>query len=189
MLKICDSEIVRSLSLIIKNCIRCTIFPNISKKSNLAPVHKKGNKKIIKSYRPISNYQFVGRYLKGLFLIRYLSFLAKANYFSQINLVSDQLLSIVQSIYKGFDHNSSPEVCSNFLDISRAFDRVWHIELLYKLETVGISGDLLNLFQSFLSNQYQKIVLTWLRIRLAIRQSWSPTRLNAGSSTIFGLHK
>ena len=102
MLKICDSEIVRSLSLIIKNCIRCTIFPNISKKSNLAPVHKKGNKKIIKSYRPISNYQFVGRYLKGLFLIRYLSFLAKANYFSQINLVSDRLTLMSVNCYQLF---------------------------------------------------------------------------------------
>ena len=41
-----------------------------------------------------------------------------------------QLLSIAHSIYLDFDHNPSLEVRSNFLDISKAFDKVWHDGLI-----------------------------------------------------------
>ena len=37
-----------------------------------------------------------------------------------------QLVSIVHEFYNAFDANSSLEVRGVFLDISKAFDRVWH---------------------------------------------------------------
>ena len=46
-----------------------------------------------------------------------------------------------------------------FLDISKAFDKVWHEDLLFKLETIGVSGSLPKLFQSFLSDKQQRVVL------------------------------
>ena len=70
-----------------------------------------------------------------------------------------QVISIVQHIYANFDHNPSLEVRGNFLDISKAFDKVWHEGLLYKLESLGISGNLLNLFRSFLNDRHQRVVL------------------------------
>ena len=48
---------------------------------------------------------------------------------------------------------------NNFLDISKAFDKVWHKGFLFKLETIGMSGNLLKLFQSFLSDRQQRVVL------------------------------
>ena len=45
------------------------------------------------------------------------------------------------------------------MDISKAFDKVWHEGLLYKLESIGISGNLLNLFRSFLNDRYQRVVI------------------------------
>ena len=48
---------------------------------------------------------------------------------------------------------------ANFLDISKAFDKVWHEGLLFKLEHIGISGNLLNLLKRFLSNRFQQVVL------------------------------
>ena len=70
-----------------------------------------------------------------------------------------QLILIVHSICANFDHNPSLEVRGNFLDISKAFDKIWDEGLLYKLESLGISGKLLNLFRSFLNDRYQRVVL------------------------------
>ena len=45
------------------------------------------------------------------------------------------------------------------LDISKAFDRVWHAGLLHKLKSYGISGQILSLISSFLSNGRLRMVL------------------------------
>ena len=45
------------------------------------------------------------------------------------------------------------------LDISKAFDRVWRAVLLYKLKSYGISGQIVGLISSFLSNRQLCVVL------------------------------
>ena len=45
------------------------------------------------------------------------------------------------------------------LDISKAFDRVWHAGLLHKLKSYGISGQIFGLISSFLSNRWLRVVL------------------------------
>ena len=45
------------------------------------------------------------------------------------------------------------------LDISKAFDRVWHAGLLYKLKFYGISGQIFDIIFSFLSNRRLRVVL------------------------------
>ena len=70
-----------------------------------------------------------------------------------------QLLSITHEIYKSFDANLSLEVRGVFLDISKAFDRVWHDGLLYKLKLLGICGIYYNLIQSFFDSRHQRVVL------------------------------
>ena len=47
--------------------------------------------------------------------------------------------------------------CQIFCDISKAFDRVWHRGLLYKLEKYGFSGDLLLWLTSYLNSRRQKV--------------------------------
>ena len=130
----------------------------IFRKNKVFQFIKKVINRILKIIVQFLYYQVLGRYLKSLSLIQYLSVLRKTNYFPQINQVSDHLTHVnincyqlfIVFIYKDLNHNPSLEVCANFLDISKRFDRVWHEGVLYKLETVGISGDLLNLFQNFL---------------------------------------
>ena len=45
------------------------------------------------------------------------------------------------------------------LDISKAFDRVWHAGLLHKLKSYGISGKIFGLISSFLSSRRLRVVL------------------------------
>ena len=59
----------------------------------------------------------------------------------------DQLRSITHEIYEELD--AGREVRSVFLDISKAFDKVWHEGVLFKLSQNGISGNLLKLLTVF----------------------------------------
>ena len=83
----------------------------------------------------------------------------------------NQLISITHEIYRAFNCNPSLEVRGIFLDLSKAFDKVWHQGLLFKLESFGIRGKLLNLLEDYLSNRFQRVLLnrhecSWLPIRL-----------------------
>ena len=64
----------------------------------------------------------------------------------------NQLLSIMHEIYKSFDDGW--EVRGVYLDISKAFDKVWHEGLLLKLTLNGISRNWLKLMEDFLANRY-----------------------------------
>ena len=54
MLRICDKSICRPLAIIFNCCIRTKKYPSEWKKANVIPIHKKGDKQILKNYRPIS---------------------------------------------------------------------------------------------------------------------------------------
>ena len=56
-----------------------------------------------------------------------------------------QLISITDNIYRAFDTNPSQEVRGVFLDLSKAFDKVWHESLLHKLKNNGINRNALQL--------------------------------------------
>ena len=54
MLSICDISLVVPLKLIFSNILATGVFPEISKRANVTPIHKKGSKQLVKNYRPIS---------------------------------------------------------------------------------------------------------------------------------------
>ena len=87
-----------------------------------------------------------------------------------------QLLAITHDIFLSFDSSSSLETRGVFLDISKAFDRVWHDGLLFKLKQNGVSGNLLGLIKSFLSDRDQRVTLNgktfdWECIRAGVQGS------------------
>ena len=53
---------------------------------------------------------------------------------------------------KALDENK--EIRIVFCDISRAFDRVWHKGLLFKLCSIGISENMIGWFKDYLSNRH-----------------------------------
>ena len=72
---------------------------------------------------------------------------------------TNQLLYLVNEIHEAFENPKSLEVRAVFLDISKAFDKVWHDGLIFKLKQNGVSGNLLRFFESYLSDRYQRVVL------------------------------
>ena len=71
---------------------------------------------------------------------------------------TNQLLYLLDEIHQAFDSTESLEVRTVFRDISKAFDKVWHDGLMFKLEQNGISGNLLKPFEYYLSNIKQRVV-------------------------------
>ena len=53
-----------------------------------------------------------------------------------------QLLSIVHDINSSFNCDTTQDARGIFLDISKAFDKVWHEGLLFKLKTYGVKGEI-----------------------------------------------
>ena len=66
MLKICDLAIIKPLSIIFRNCINNSTFPDLWKKSNICPIHKKGDKQIINNNRPVSFLLMCGKIFERL---------------------------------------------------------------------------------------------------------------------------
>ena len=66
MLKLCDKSIVKPLSIIFNNSKRKNTFPNLWKKANVVPIHKKGEKDLIKNCRPVSLLPIFGKTFERL---------------------------------------------------------------------------------------------------------------------------
>ena len=63
----------------------------------------------------------------------------------------------VTSNQKCNKHIRSHKAHSVFLDISKAFEKVWHEELIHKLPRKGVCGKLLQLSLSFLDSRKQQV--------------------------------
>ena len=90
-------------------------------------------------------------------------------------------MEITHNIFSSFDRNPTLETRAVFLDISKAFDEVWHKGLLFKLESVGISGDLLNIMESFLSERFQRVLLNGQSYR------WASIKVGVPHCSVLGL--
>ena len=64
MIKLCDDGIVKPPSLIYEKCLITGSYPDIWKKANVLPIHKKESRQVKKNYRQYHFYLFVGKYLK-----------------------------------------------------------------------------------------------------------------------------
>ena len=196
MIKICDNSIVEPLCLIFEECLKTGTYPSMWKKTNVIPIHKKDSRSCKSNYRPISLLPVFGKMFEKIIYDSIYSHLLKNRLltphqsgFQAGDSTINQLLLITHKIYGSFDNVPSLETRAVFLDLSKAFDRVWIDGLLYKLECNGISGKLLNLLRNFLTDRQQRIVLngknsSWLTVR-----SGSASGISAWPSTLSCVYK
>ena len=143
-----------------------SVNPDMWKLANGVPIFKKGNKQLIKNYRPISLLCVCGKILQKIIFNNLYTYLhtsdritQKQSGFRPGDPTTIQLLYILDEINQAFDSTKSFEVRTVFLDISRAFGKVWRDGLIFKLEQNGISGNPLRFFQNYFSNRKQRVVL------------------------------
>ena len=64
MIKMCDESLVQPLPLIFRGCTDTGAYPDTRGKSNIVPVHKKGDKQIVNDNRPVSLLPICSKILK-----------------------------------------------------------------------------------------------------------------------------
>ena len=166
MLQICGDSILDPLDLIFRNIIKTGIYPDQWKLANVTPVHKKDNKQSIRNYRPISLLPICAKLFERILFNNIYNYLISNNLitenqsgFKPGDSTTNQLLYLTHIIHSSFDINVSREVRHVFLDISKAFDKVWHEGLLFKLKQNGITGSLITLLASYLNERKQRVLL------------------------------
>ena len=166
MIKLSDASLVTPPKIIFTNCLRSGVFPEIWKRANEVPIHKKNEKNLKSNYRPISLLPIFRKMLEKLIYDSLYSLLVSCDLlnpnqsgFRPRDSTVNKLISITHKIFEAFDCNLALDVRSVYLDISKAFDIVWHDGLIYKLKRCGVSGQLLSLIKSFLGDRKQRTVL------------------------------
>ena len=158
-LKNCEPELSDILAELFNKCLKGSCFPDCWKVSSVVPVFKDvGERSAAKNYRPVSLLYVVSKVFEKLLNNRIVDHLEKCGLFPDFQYgfrssrsTADLLTVVSDRIARAFNRSGATRAVA--LDISKAFDRVWHPGLLHKLKSYGISGQIFGLISSFLSNR------------------------------------
>ena len=118
-----------------------------------------GERSTAKNYCPISLLSVVSKVFEKLVNNMIVDHIEKCGLFSDFKYgfrssrsTADLLTVLSDRIARAFNRFGATRAVG--LDIFKAFDKVWHAGLLYKLKSYGISGVKFGLISSFLSNRW-----------------------------------
>jgi len=157
---------VARLTNIFNAAMRISYFPTTWKKADVVLIPKSGKNPLFpENYRPISLLPTIGKVFEKIILNRLQPALAghipnEQFAFRAAHSTEHQTLRVAEFITKAF--NERAYAGAIFLDVSKAFDKVWHQGLLFKLKNMDCPRYLLKLIQSFLSNREFRIKLKTL---------------------------
>ena len=134
------------------------MFPSDWKKGNIGHIHKNSDKPKVKNYRlyyllPICDKVFERHTFNEMFNFLSANKLIFENQsrFQPSDSFINQLLSVTHEIFTSFDNGL--EVRNNFLYMYKAFDKIWHKGIIFKLKQNSISGELLCILSDYRSNR------------------------------------
>ena len=136
------------------------IVPDCLKIAKVIPIYKKGDKKSVNNYRPISLLNNINKILEKVVAKRIGKFFEKYHIiydfqfgFRQKHSTALALLEVIDNCYNKLD--DSNYVLGIYFDLQKAFDSVDHEILLKKLFHYGIRGKMHEWFSSYLKNRQQ----------------------------------
>ncbi|KAL7641293.1 UNVERIFIED_CONTAM: hypothetical protein RMT77_008431 [Armadillidium vulgare] len=158
VLKTCASELAPCLGKLFRLCLSTSTFPSCWKRALIQPVPKKGDPSQPSNYRPISLTCVLSKVFESILNRKIWKHLNSSNLISDrqygfrkkrstgdlLSLLSDSWSSALRHFGESF---------AVALDISKAFDRVWHKALISKLPSFGIYPSLCDLLSDFLSGR------------------------------------
>ena len=164
MIKICDKHASYPLKLTYEALFQEGIFPDSKKKANI--VLKKDSKNLLKNYRSISFLPVFAKIFERLDLSWFISsFYYKLTFYKLLvwflarGFLCFSITSNVHEINLSFDFSPGIDIRGVFLDISTAFDKVWHQRLIFKLKLYRAEGTFLGLMINYLHGGMQRVVL------------------------------
>ena len=164
LLKSLKDHICYPLEIIYRKSLEEHKLPSIWKKANVTAIFKSGSKSEACNYRPISLTSVPGKIMEKLIRDKLVDHMTSNNLFSntQHGFISGrscitQLLEYIEDLTEAIDNGEDVDVI--YLDFCKAFDKVPHRRLVYKLEQNGIKGDLLLWIKNFLHDRQQRVTI------------------------------
>ncbi|GFY29226.1 RNA-directed DNA polymerase from mobile element jockey [Trichonephila clavipes] len=165
MVKHFPLKIILLLTFLINKILLLRHFPNNWKIALVFPIKKQGkNSKSPSSYRPIFLLSILSKITEHIILNRLRNFTDSINYinpnqygFTRHLSTYHPLLRLTEKITSGFQRGRSTGAV--FLDIQKAFDRVWVSGLIYKLITNNFPPALIHLVNSYLVNRSFQVIV------------------------------
>ena len=164
LLKECKRELSKPLCLIWKRSLETGEIPSKYLQQTIVPIFKKGTKADPANYRPVSLTSHIIKIFERILRKKIVDYCVANNIivaeqygFCSGKSCTTQLLSHFEKILEILDNKANADVI--YLDFSKAFDKVDHEILLKKLQSFGITGNILNWLKSFLSNREQYVIV------------------------------
>ena len=157
-LKFGGDDIPLILCKIFNVSLESGVFPPQWKTSIIIPRHKSGPKDDVQNYRPINHTPISSRIFEKIIKKCLLDFLGSKDILNtaQHGFISKRSCATCHLDFFDFITSSVDKGLSIivvYLDMNKAFDRVPHHRLLMKLRSIGMGGNLIRWFSSFLSKR------------------------------------
>ena len=156
MIKSAATLIEQPLLKLFNMSLESGIYPETWCRGYMVPIFKSGKKSDVNNYRPITASSCLGKLFNTVLNNRLNKFLDENNIisweqagFSKGQRAADHILLLKSLIdmYK----TKKKHLYACFIDLSSAFDNVWHSGLYYKLSSSGLSGKFVTLLKSMYS--------------------------------------